>query len=237
MARFGLGHPIVFPLRRLWGRRRRLHVGADGFGTLGLSVAFLILSGGLSLAWSFWQVFATARSAPANANDGGRRVVLGGGLKDGAPSADFAVRLERARHLAAGGDILLLGGATRPELPAEAEVGRTWLLSRGVNPDKIMTECGSRDTLENLRAARDLLAPIDAQAVILITSRYHLARSSLMAEGLGIPHLLCAADDRLRYDSRTIMRMICEAFFVNWYVVGRGWATITRNQRMLARIT
>lgn len=225
------------PVRRIWQRRRRIDVGADGFGTLGLSVAVLIVSGGLSLAWCLWRVHAVARRAPADVSGGGRRMVLGGGLKDGAPSADFAIRLDRARLLAAGGDILLLGGATRPELPAEAEVGRKWLLARGVGPDSITTECGSRDTLENLGAARNLLAPFDARSVILITSRYHLARSSLMAAGMGIPHRLCAADDLLRYDSRTMLRMVCEAFFVNWYVVGRSWATITRNRRMLARIT
>lgn len=225
------------PVRRIWQHRRRLHFGPDGFGTLGLSVAVLILSGGLSLAWCFWRVHAIARRAPADVSGGGRRMVLGGGLKDGAPSADFAARLDRARLLAAGGDILLLGGATRPELPAEAEVGRKWLLARGVDADTITTECGSRDTLENLRAARNLLAPFDAHAVILITNRYHLARSSMMAAGLGMPHRLCAADDLLRYDSRTILRLVCEAFFVNWYVVGRSWATVTRNRRMLARIT
>ena len=70
-----------------------------------------------------------------------------------------------------------------------------------------------------------------------MTSRFHVARASLMARHLGLPHLLCAAEDRLRPTPSAALRLLREALFLHWYVVGRGFARLTGNRAMLARIS
>ena len=122
-------------------------------------------------------------------------------------------------------------------MAAEADIGRNWLLEQGVDDRRITIETRSRDSLENLRAMRELgLAGSDAR-IALVSSRYHLYRVSAIAAGLGISHLPCAADDRVRPTPKFMYRALLEGFLVHWLVVGRTWARWTRNERMLARIT
>ena len=48
------------------------------------------------------------------------------------------------------------------------------------SPEKVLLENSSRNTLENSIFGRDLLLQYDVRSVILITSRYHLKRSSIL---------------------------------------------------------
>lgn len=48
------------------------------------------------------------------------------------------------------------------------------------SPDKVILEKASRNTLENAIFGRDLLVSHDIRSIILITSRYHLKRSSIL---------------------------------------------------------
>ena len=95
-------------------------------------------------------------------------------------------------HAASGADIYILGGRTRPTLPFEAEAGAAHLRATRIPSDRLHCEDRSRHTLENLRAYRAAFPPADAPA--LVTSRFHLARASLMANGLGLAHRPCAAE-------------------------------------------
>jgi hypothetical protein len=72
---------------------------------------------------------------------------------------------------------------------------------------------------------------------LLVTSRFHLARSSLLAAGLGIAHTCCAAEDSRLPARRDLPRMLIEALLIHWYVTGRSFARLTGNKRMAARIT
>jgi hypothetical protein len=68
---------------------------------------------------------------------------------------------------------------------------------------------------------------------VLVTSRFHLARASMMARGLGIQHSLCAAEDQ----PWVCWPMLQEAFLIHWYVTGRTVARLIGSTRMLARIS
>lgn len=220
-----------------WKRYRKVHVGAEGVAMLGLACLFLVASGGLTFILCLWRAYATARSAPTRLPAGARVIILGGGLENGGPSSDFAARLQRGRDITGDSRVILLGGVVRPGLRAESHVGRDWLVARGVDEDRIVVESRSRDTLENLRAVREFIAGCGHGPVVLVTSRYHLARASIMATGLGLAHIRCAAENRLNVTPRTMWRMAVEAFLINWYVVGRGWGRLIRSERILARIT
>jgi vancomycin permeability regulator SanA len=154
---------------------------------------------------------------------------------------DFQARLDRAVLLwrdSAPATVVLLGGGPAGE-PSEAELARRELLARGVDRDvPLQLEARSRDTLQNLRNARDLLGATAAlPRVVLLSSRYHLARCALLARQLGFDWELCAAEPRLRLGPRTLLRLVGEAGYVCWSDLGTRWARLIGHQRMLARVT
>jgi uncharacterized SAM-binding protein YcdF (DUF218 family) len=157
---------------------------------------------------------------------------------DGGIRPAYRCRLDRARALHAEGlDIVVLGGATRPGAPTEAAAGAAYLIARGVPAGAIRTEAASRHTLENLRLYRSHAGDALQRPVALVSSRFHLARSALIASGLRLPHQPCAAEARRLPAPADIARLAREAFLIHWYVVGRGFARLAGNRRMLARIS
>lgn len=212
--------------------------GADGILTLLLSTLVVAATCGLSLVWASGRVIRVARATPTDAA-GEYAIVLGLRLDQDQVTPGFALRLERARQLYEQGRcrrLLLLGGLTGNATTTEARRGREFLLARGVPAEAILTEDGSRHTLENLQHARAMLGT-PCPDLVLITSRYHLARSSALAEGLRLPHRPCAAEERLTLSPGQAGRLLAEGFFLHWYHVGRAWSLATRNRKSLARIT
>jgi uncharacterized SAM-binding protein YcdF (DUF218 family) len=57
---------------------------------------------------------------------------------------------------------------------------------RDVSADRIRTEYRSRDTLETLLQYREWFQPHTPGQPLLVTSRFHLARSSLLAAALAL---------------------------------------------------
>lgn len=171
-------------LGRLWT------MGGDGLAMLLLSNLVILVTGGISLALTLARVWRVARRTLALTTFEGVRLVPGVFLKDGRPNADFVKRLERAQGLSGEGAIVLLGGQTAASGPSEAAAARDWLVARGLAADRIRLETGSRNTLENLWAARGHFLDAGGRAVV-ITNRYHLARAGALADGLAIDHELC----------------------------------------------
>lgn len=101
---------------------------------------------------------------------------------------------------------------------------------------RITLEDQSRDTLENLRHARLLLRQGEGD-VLLLSSRYHLARCSLFARWLGIDHRLCAAEERWAPSWSERGRLLLEAAYMVWVESGRAWARLLRSERMLAKVS
>ncbi len=200
-------------------RRRSLSLramlGCDGLIMFVLVNLALTLSLGGLLALALFRVARVAVTAPANVPGAGATLVLGARVAEDGPSPEFRRRLDRAAANPGSGPIIVLGGRPRGEELAEAIVGRDYLIGLGVPSETIVTEAASRNTLENLVAAQSLLDQRQGSPpAALITSRFHLARASLIARSLGIDHLPCAAEDRLPRDFRTIGRIACESYFV-----------------------
>ncbi len=131
-------------------------------------------------------------------------IVLGGGTGDGLVAAER--------------DTYLLGSAAErlttavglhrraPELPilfagyhgalvvrglSEGEVTRRFLLDLGLQPADFLFEERSRNTFENARESRALLAPLDGRPWLLVTSAFHMPRAvaAFRAEGFEVvPH-------------------------------------------------
>jgi uncharacterized SAM-binding protein YcdF (DUF218 family) len=215
-------------------------IGADGFAMLALSTMLMVLSCSatflLCLCYVWWIACRT-RCDPPKA----RRILVLGMLLDplGQPGPDYRARLARAAALRAKHDtaqIVILGGRTRPNQPSEAAAGALFLQACNVPAAAILLEDRSRHTLENLMLYRARF-PADARAIVLVTSRFHLARSSLLAAGLDIRHFPCAAEQSRWPPLRHIPLMVFEALLIHWYITGRSFARLTGNHRMAARIS
>lgn len=218
-------------------KKRLFSMGRDGFAMLCISTLVMTGTGGLSYLGCLWHVIAVARRTPTIKETHDCKVVLGVCLNgNGEIPEDFKKRLERVLALPPG-PVLLLGGYTNPSVPtSEAHAGRQWLVARGIPAPLIATEDGSRHTLENLQGLRDRLVNAPTPAT-MITNRYHLARTGMMARHLNIAHSLCAAEDRFTWSPPTAGKLLLEALFMHWYQVGRLTARLLRHQGMLQRIT
>ncbi len=207
---------------------------------LALSTVIAVLSCGmtwlLSLFYVLWIACRT-RCDPPNV----RRILVLGMRLDalGQPGPDYRQRLARAAILRATHDaaqIVIVGGKTTPGQPSEAAAGAIFLQAHNVPAAAILLEERSRHTLENLTLYRARFVA-DAGPTALVTSRFHLARSALLAAGLEIPRVPCAAEQSRCPALRHIPLMVFEALLIHWYVTGRSFARLTGNRRMGARIS
>ena len=205
-----------------------------------LSVLTMIATGGLSYVFAMVWMARDAMRGAKPIPDGtpilvlGVRLAAGGGIP-----REFQERLDHGARLLLGmthGEIVLLGGVTRPNTPSEADTGKEYLIwRRDVAADRIHCERRSRHTLENLYFHRYGPA-YDGRAVSIVTSRFHMARASLLAGGLGMTVLPASSDRGLRSAFRVLVRLPWEGLLIHWYVVGRAFARVTGNTDMTKRI-
>jgi uncharacterized SAM-binding protein YcdF (DUF218 family) len=216
-------------------------IGRDGLAMLALSGVVAVASLGTTLVATLaYVVWVGAASSPA-APSAPVIIVLGMRLgPDGSPGPRYRLRLDRACRLLArapGGEIVVLGGRTRAGVVSEAEAGSRYLRRLGVPAAQIRLEDESRHTLENLRQYRAHFGNAAPEPPVLVTNRFHLARSTLLARGMGVPHLPCAAEDHAAVLLREAPRIVMEAVLIHWYLVGRTYARWAGDHRMAARIT
>lgn len=215
-------------------------LGKDGVITLLLSNVVLVATLASVYCWQLARIIRMAREASAALPDDATLVVLGMRLNGDAITADYRCRLECAYDLYSEQrvrQILILGGRSGTSHLSEAECGRKLLVSKGVNAQDVIMEDSSLDTLENLRNARKLLADQGQQNLIMITNRYHLARTELIARGLGMKPILCGAEQDFGLSPRIFGRLLQEAYFAHWYRVGSVWSRLAGWKHSLARIS
>lgn len=218
------------------GRLRSM--GGDGLVMLIASCTGIVATAGISLVVCLHHVLTVARRASTTSVAGTGPVLVPGVCLEpaGHPGRDFLLRLSRASRFEEA-EIVVLGGATRLGVTAsEAAAGRQWLIENGVPAERVRCEEASRNTLENLRAARRHFTRAGTKPVI-VSNRYHLARLGLLARGLGMNPLFCAAEERLTITPGMVRRLLLEAFFIHWYVVGKTLARLLRHESMLSRVS
>jgi uncharacterized SAM-binding protein YcdF (DUF218 family) len=206
-----------------------------------LAVLSLVLSGGLFWLWRVLQIVHTARHAPAQPpNFMHAWIVFGKQLHNDLPDADFQQRLQRilrlTKEVPVPQSIFLLGGKTGSNNVTEAQAAEDYLLISDPNLQPyLLLEEGSRNTLENLKQARDYL-PERTLPVALISNRYHLHRCMVMAKGLGLNPLPVAAEAHWQATASNLLKIALEGFFVHWYHTGAFISKLLNNQRMLNKI-
>ena len=204
----------------------------------------LLLSAGLVWLGYLIRVCWVAACSPLQPPRRMTVLVFGRQLVANTPAFDYQQRLRRALNLVEQrhtDHLMLLGGCSGGQ-QSEAVAGQLWLHQHGLaRKVRVELEQDSVDSLENLRHARRLLR-IDATAgvlpsVALVTSRYHLARCSLLARRLGIDGLPVAAEPTLPLQPRYVGLLLIEASYLMWLDIGMRWARLTGNQRMTDRIS
>lgn len=167
--------------RRRRGGIRSLFRLIVGLGVLGV-MAFFVLFG-----YMWWQEKTMVRAqGPADA-----MIVLGAQvLPDGTPSVQLEWRLAEAlaRYQAQPMPIVVSGAQGADEPATESSIMRSWLMTRGVPDNMILSEDQARNTQQNIENSMSLLPP-EAKRVLLVTSDYHLPRAMAIARDLGVEPL------------------------------------------------
>lgn len=216
------------------------HMGGDGWFTLLLSTALIGMTGGLTLLWQTRVVLGHARNTPATTDDQIELVLIPCvQLANDQPNPDFHLRLGRGvqLHQTHGMPLMLMGGYTGGSKISEAQAGIEALARQGIPAKSLLREESSRNTLENLRNAREQLRQLNLNNIALVSNRYHLARCKALANGLGLNPYLCAAESTFSISPRLWPRLLLEAYYLHWYHTGRIWSRLTRNRHSLARIS
>lgn len=213
-------------------------IDTDGYLMLFLSVCIVVATAGISYAYYFRKTYLFAKDAKINCENDKTLCVLGKKLLNDEPDGEYLLRLERARIILdvdEKAEVMLLGGKTGLAKISEAFAGKEYLIKNKIKTSRVYLEEKSRNTLENFSNAKTLLKNKN-KGIVVISNRYHLARAKQLAKGLGLGVEVCAAEDKLNLDIVTVVKLLIEALHMHWYSIGRYYAHMTKNNRMIERV-
>lgn len=116
-------------------------------------------------------------------------VVLGAAEYRGKPSPVLKARLEHALSLYRqqyAPFVLTTGGAGGDPRFTESEVGRNFLLSRGVPPEAIVMEDEGDSTVHSAVAVAEIMDRMRLRSCIIVSDSYHLFRVKRILEERGL---------------------------------------------------
>ena len=149
------------------------------------------LAGVLALSMYFIYIYSEIRDFAARdeARAADVIIVLGAAQYNGRPSPVLKARLDHAFDLYTHGlaRAIITTGSYGPDPNfSEAEVGRKYLVQRGVQVADIITEQGSGTTSDSIRAAVGLLKAKSWGTVLVVSDGFHLFRVKKMFADNGI---------------------------------------------------
>lgn len=144
----------------------------------------------LTFGWLFFRIYQTSKldlAVKANAI-----AVLGAAEYAGKPSPVFQARLDHAAELYKEdlAPFIITTGGTHPgEKFSEGEVGKMYLIKKGVPADKIMSDEESLTTRENIERIAAISREKNFKKIILVSDPFHMYRALILAENFGIEAL------------------------------------------------
>jgi uncharacterized SAM-binding protein YcdF (DUF218 family) len=116
-------------------------------------------------------------------------VVLGAAEYRGKPSPVLRARLDHAltlyqRDLAPR--ILTTGGAGGDPVYTEGDVGRTYLVSRGVPSEAIVVDAEGASTVYSTASAAEIMRRMALKSCIVVSDGYHIFRAKRMLQSSGM---------------------------------------------------
>lgn len=114
--------------------------------------------------------------------------VFGAGLIENRLSRSLKVRLDHAYELALKYEkcpIIVSGGQGKNEWMSEAQAMKDYLVSLGINEERVLMEDKSKTTQENLVLSMRLY-DLKNKKIALVSNQFHVYRTELMARKLGL---------------------------------------------------
>ncbi len=135
----------------------------------------------------------TNRIAQQARRDEARRadviLILGAAEYAGRPSPVLRARLDHGLNLYRRGlaeRIMTTGGSGGDPLFTESEVGRDYLIRRGVAPEAVIVEPEGSSTVHSVAATAEILRRMDLHSCIVVTDGYHVFRVKRMLQRAGL---------------------------------------------------
>ncbi|MDX1412310.1 MAG: YdcF family protein, partial [Nitrospirales bacterium] len=147
-----------------------------------LGSCFLVTAVLLYFGWTIWHYPSQINMIP----NAPLAIVLGASTQEGKPTPVFQGRIEAAIHLykiKKIQKILFTGG---PGEPSQALVAKQVAIDRGVPGEVILVETRSKNTLENLRFAQEMLPENAKEGILIVSDPLHLMRAMFFADRLGL---------------------------------------------------
>jgi len=116
-------------------------------------------------------------------------LILGAAEYHGRPSPVLRARLDHGLALFQRGlapRIITTGGAGGDPLFTEGEVGRYYLIRRGVPPENIIVEDEGSSTAHSIAATGEILRRMNLRSCVVVTDWYHVYRAKRMLQRSGI---------------------------------------------------
>ena len=143
-------------------------------------------------------------------------VVLGGatnGATHGNRLADVNDQADRLLHAlalykAGKAPVIVVSGGSRSWEAPESVLMSEILQAMGVPEDAIIEERVSRNTLENARYTRDVLAKHNLSRVLLVTSAFHMRRAETMFRLQGVDVIPSATDYQVLHTPPLVPRWL-----------------------------
>lgn len=117
-----------------------------------------------------------------------RILVLGAFIYNDRPSAALQSRLDTAIELLNENKdavLIVCGGQGDNEIMPEAHMMKNYLLQNGVSEDKILVEDKSKNTIQNIKNAKELYN-LENYKTAVITNEFHLARARQLMKQAGL---------------------------------------------------
>lgn len=93
------------------------------------------------------------------------------------------------------GKVIFSGGDDKEDGISEAEAMKQLAIEKGVPKEDILVEKSSTSTYENFILSKKILEQNNLKSVIIVTEPFHIKRSSLVADKLGIDYSVSPAKD------------------------------------------
>ena len=173
-----------------------------------LAVCGLILAAGL-LLFAFVETRIISCFGMAGEPGLSYIVVLGAQVHEDGPSLVLKYRLDRAsEYLEENPETLCIvsGGQGSNEPFAEAEGMKRYLVQKGIDGGRIITEDRSENTAQNIRFSKKLL-PDNPGKVGIVTNNFHMYRALMIARREGLDGAVgIAADSTKRFLPHNMLR-------------------------------
>jgi uncharacterized SAM-binding protein YcdF (DUF218 family) len=116
-------------------------------------------------------------------------LIMGAAEYRGKPSPVLKARLDHGLDLFLGKmapRILTTGGAGGDPVFTEGEVGRDYLIRRGVPSEAILVEDEGESTVHSTAAAAEIMRRMGLKSCIVVSDGYHIYRAKRMLESRGL---------------------------------------------------